>query len=186
MEAKKDGSPITCGVTPHHLFLTEDNVKTLKTFGMMKPPLRSKKDQEFLWKNLRYIDVIESDHAPHTIEEKKSDKPPFGVPGLETTLPLLLTAEKDGRITKEQIIAMCFDNPAKILNLKTDKNTKIEVDINKDYEIKGKNLRSKCKWTPFEGYRVRGKVRRVFIREVKVFEDDRILVKAGFGFVLTS
>lgn len=186
IEAKEDGLPVTCGVTPHYLFLDKSDVRILKTFAMMKHPLKSKKDRSFLWKNLRYIDVIESDHAPHTIEEKKSDNPPFGVPGLETTLPLLLTAEKRGKITMKQIITMCFTNPAKILNIKTDDDTKVEVDINKEYEIKGGNFHTKSKWTPFEGWRVRGKVVRLFIRGTKVFEDGKVLVNPGFGKVISS
>lgn len=184
IKVKEEGLPVTCGVTPHHLFLTEDDVPTLKSFGMMKPPLKTKKDLEYLWKNLRYIDVVESDHAPHTVEEKNANPPAFGVPGLETTLPLFLTAEKDGRITREQIVVMCFTNPARILNIKTDEDTKVEMDLDKEYEIKGENFHTKSKWTPFEGWRVRGKVKRVFIRGTKAFEDGKILVKGGFGNIL--
>ncbi|MBS3175953.1 amidohydrolase family protein, partial [Candidatus Woesearchaeota archaeon] len=81
-------------VCPHHLFLTNDDVQRLKGFGMMKPNLRRKEDQEALWKAIHngIIDTIGSDHAPHTKEEKMQDIAccPFGVPGLETTLPLLL------------------------------------------------------------------------------------------------
>lgn len=90
IKAKEEGLKISCGVTPHYLFLTEHDIKRLGVFAKMKPPLGTKKDQEFVWKNLKYIDLIESDHAPHTIEEKMSENPPFGVPGLETTLSLLL------------------------------------------------------------------------------------------------
>lgn len=76
IKAKKRGLPITCGVCPHHLFLTKSDVRKLKTFGLMKPSLKTKADQRYLWKNMKYIDVIESDHAPHTIAEKKSATPP--------------------------------------------------------------------------------------------------------------
>lgn len=184
IKAKESGLPITCGVCPHHLFLTEDDVKTLKSFAMMKPTLRTKKDQEFMWRNLNYIDVVESDHAPHTIDEKHSDSPPFGVPGLETTLPLLLTAEKDRRITRKQILDMCYVNPSRIFNISTDSQTKVEVDLTHEFEIRGENLHTKCKWTPFEGLKVKGKVRRVFIRGQKVFEDDIILIQPGFGRII--
>lgn len=186
IQAKEEGLPVTCGVTPHHLFLTDKDVKTLGAFGMMKPALKSKKDVEFLWKNLKFIDVIESDHAPHTIAEKKSATPVFGVPGLETTLPLLLTAMHEGRISIEEILRLCFYNPSKIFRIQTDKNTKVEVDLNKKYTIDNKKLKTKCGWSPFAGFRVKGKVIRVFLGGEKVFEDGQLLVKPGFGRVIYS
>jgi len=184
IDAKKKGYKVTCGVTPHHLFLTRDDEKKLGPFGMMKPSLKTKKDVNFIWKNLNYIDVIESDHAPHTIEEKKSEKMPFGVPGLETTLSLLLTAVSKKRLTLEKLIELCFNNPKKIFNIKTDENTWIEVDTKEEYIIDNKNLFTKCGWSPFHGRKVKGRVKRAFIRGKKVFEDDKILVKLGFGKII--
>ena len=160
IEAKKEGIPITCGITPHHLFLTQQDEKKLCAFGLMKPPLPTEEDNAFFWKNIKHIDVVESDHAPHTIDEKKSDEPPFGVPGLETTLPLLLDAVNKKRITMEDIIRLCYDNPRKILSLKENKN-KVTVDMDKEYIIVGSELKTKCKWTPFEGWKVRGKILQV-------------------------
>ena len=184
INAKKKGYKVTCGVTPHHLFLTIDDEKKLGPFGMMKPSLKTKKDVNFIWKNLNYIDVIESDHAPHTIEEKNSGKMPFGVPGLETTLSLLLTAVSKKRLTLEKLIELCFKNPKKIFNIKTDENTFVEVDDKEEYIIDNKNLKTKCGWSPFVGWKVKGKIKRVYIRGKKVFEDDNILVKLGFGKII--
>ncbi len=181
LQAKEERLPITCGVTPHHLFLTEDDEKILGLFGKMKPPLRNKKDVEFLWENLGAIDVVESDHAPHTKEEKESGTPPFGVPGLETTLPLLLTAASENRLTIEDIIRLCHTNPAKIFGIPTDQNTKVEVDLNTKYIIHNTNLHTKCGWSPFNGYKAKGKVEKVFIRNVLVFDDGKILAKPGSG-----
>lgn len=186
-EAKEKGLPITCGVTPHHLFLTEQDAKTLGPFGKMKPPLRSKKDVEFLWKNLKTIDVVESDHAPHTIEEKQDQNPPFGVPGLETTLPLLLTAVSENRLSIDDIIRLCFTNPTKIFVRRPaglSLETKIEVDLHKSYTIKYESLKTKCGWSSFEGWKVKGKVEKVYLRGKKVFEDGKILANPGFGNVL--
>jgi len=151
---------------------------------MMKPSLKSKKDIDFIWNNLNHIDVIESDHAPHTVEEKKSEKMPFGVPGLETTLPLLLTAVFEKKLSINKLIEMCFENPKRIFNIKTDDNTWIEVDEKEEYIIDNKNLKTKCGWSPFNGWKVKGRVKRVFIRGKKVFEDGKLLVKPGFGKVL--
>lgn len=188
IKAKEQGLPITCGVTPHHLFLTEAEGKLLGSLGKMKPPLRSKKDVAFLWKNLRAIDVIESDHAPHTREEKKGDPPPFGVPGLETTLPLLLTTVSQNRLKMEDIIRLCHDNPVKIFGIvcSNDSNhrSKIEIDLNKRFTIENRNLFTKCGWTPFNGWKVKGKVIRVFLRGEKVFEDGKITAKMGSGHII--
>lgn len=184
IKAKKSNLPITCGVTPHHLFLTNKDAKKLGPFALMKPELGSKKDQEFLWKNLEYIDVIESDHAPHTIEEKNSEKMPFGVPGLETTLPLLLTAVSEKKLSINRLIELCFENPRKIFNIKTDEKTYVEVDEKEEYIIDNKKLFTKCGWSPFNGWKVKGKVKKVFIRGINVFENGKILVKPGFGKVI--
>ncbi|RJQ36570.1 dihydroorotase [Candidatus Microgenomates bacterium] len=189
IKAKEKGLPVTCGVTPHHLFLTENDFKKLGPFATMKPSLKSKEDVEFLWKNLNAIDVIESDHAPHTLEDKNNPIPSFGVPGLETTLPLLLTAVSQNRLTIDEIIRLCYTNPAKIFSLRPlgsslEKETRIEVDLDKVYTIKNENLFTKVKWSPFNGWEVKGKVEKVFIRGTNVFENGKILVKPGFGKIL--
>jgi len=184
INAKKKGYKITCGVTPHHLFLTISDEKKLGPYGMMKPSLKSQKDVDFIWENLKYIDVIESDHAPYTIEEKQSKKMPFGVPGLETTLPLLLTAVSENKLSINRLIELCYENPKKIFNIKTDKNTHVEIDEKEEYIIDNKNLKTKCDWSPFSGWKVKGKVKNVYIRGEKVFEDGKLLVKSGIGKVL--
>lgn len=184
IKAKLGGMPITCGVTPHYLFLTERDVRTLGAFGKMKPPIGTKKDQEFVWKNLKYIDLIESDHAPHTTEEKMSENPPFGVPGLETTLPLLLTAVNDKRLSVEEIIRLCFEGPKKVFNLKINRLNKIEVNLSHSFTIQNKNLFTKCGWSPFNNLKVKGRVERVFLRGKKVFENGQVLAKPGSGHLL--
>lgn len=184
MTSKKQNLPLTCGVTPHHLFLTENDASHLGGFGIMKPFLKSQKNVDFLWRNLKAIDCIESDHAPHSLEEKQLENPPFGIPGLETTLPLLITAMHEGKITLDQIIEKCHSNPARIFNLSTDKNTLVEIDLTEKYEIKNENLFTKCKWSPFNGWKVYGKVRRVFIRGNIVFEDGRVHANPGSGKIL--
>lgn len=181
IEAKEAGLPVTCGVTPHHLFLTEKDTKILGPFGMMKPVLKPQRDVDFLWKHLKAIDVIESDHAPHTKEEKELLPTPFGVPGLETTLPLLLTATHEGRLPIDEIIRLCHTNPAKIFNIPTDKTTFVEVDPNESYEISNKHLFTKNQWTPFNGWKVTGKIRSVTMRGTTAFKNDHLLVSPGWG-----
>ncbi len=179
--AKKAGLPVTCGVTPHHLFLTEKDAERLGPYGMMKPSLKSQKDVDYLWEHLNDIDVIESDHAPHTRQEKEEGA--FGVPGLETTLPLLLIAEKNGKITREQIIDKGCKRPLEILNLPPQPDTSVTVSM-EEYEIKDENLKTKCGWSPFTGQRVRGKVQQVTLHGEVVFNDGEVIVEAGFGKII--
>jgi len=183
MRAKDAGSPITCGVTPHHLFLSDKDAERLGAFGHMKPFLKPKRDQDFLWQHLDAVDVIESDHAPHTLAEKQSAKPPFGVPGLETTLPLMLTAEAEGRLTRTQLLDRLHTNPARIFNVATDEATKVEVDMS-EYEIKNENLLTKAGWSPFAGRRVAGKVKKVMLRGNTVFENGKVLATPGSGRII--
>lgn len=184
MQLREEGFPITCGVTPHHLFLSIEDEKRLGPYGLMKPKLKTKQDQNFLWAHLEYIDVIESDHAPHTKEEKESSNPPFGVSGLETTLPLLLTAMNEGKITKEDIIKKCHTRVREIFDVPDQPNTFVEVDESEEWVIKNENLYTKCKWSPFDGFAAKGKIKRVVIRGIKAFEDGKILAELGSGKII--
>jgi dihydroorotase-like cyclic amidohydrolase len=184
MDAKKNGQTVTCGVTPHHLFLTDKDAARLENFLQVKPSLKSKKDQNFLWKHFRDIDIVESDHAPHLKKEKINSNPLFGMPGLETTLPLLLTAMYEGRITKEDIIDKCFTKPKQIFSIPDQPDTYVEVDEKEEWTIKNGKLFTRSKWSPFDGWKVTGRVKQVILRGTKVFEDGKILVKSGFGKIL--
>lgn len=186
IQAKEKGLNVTCGVTPHHLFLTEDDAKKLGPYGHMKPSLKSKSDVDFLWSNLKAIDVVESDHAPHTKDEKESDNPPYGVPGLETTLPLLLTAMTEGKMTLEEIIDKCYTKPKEIFHLPDQPDTFIDVDESEEWVIKNENLFTKCKWSPFDGWKIKGRVKSVTIRGTKVFEDGKVIAEPGFGKVVQA
>ena len=177
--AKIKGMEITCEVTPHHLFLTQDDEKRLGPFIQMRPSLRSKKDQKAIWKGLKsgLIDIIASDHAPHTINEKKSKNPPSGIPGLETTLPLLLTAINEKRLTLAQFKRLLFENPRKIFKINQPPNTYIEIDLKEKWIIQNRQLYTKCGWSPFNGFKVQGKLKKVIFNGKKVFQDGKILVK---------
>jgi len=183
--AKERGLPITCEVTPHHLFLSEEDETRLGPFGYMKPTLGSRKDREALWENLNVIDIIASDHAPHTKEEKQSSEPPPGVPGLETTLPLLFTAMLEGKISEGRLIELVFKNPASIFGIKPPEAL-VEIELGPRRIISSSELKTRCGWTPFEGMEVRATVRRVFIRGQKVYEDGDVLARPGFGKPLSQ
>ncbi|XP_060593985.1 CAD protein-like isoform X2 [Ruditapes philippinarum] len=180
--AKERGLPVTCEVAPHHLFLTSDDLDGIgQGCGQVKPPLVTKEDQEALWENMDIIDCFATDHAPHTREEKNSAKPPPGFPGLETMLPLLLTAVSEGRLTMEDLIERLNTNPKKIFNLPDQPDTYIEVDLDTTWIIPKAMKFSKSKWTPFEGRSVKGMVRRVVLRGEVAYIDGEVLAKPGFG-----
>lgn len=182
--AKRDGLNISCEVTCHHLFLTEKDIKRLGGFGIMRPPLATLEDQQALWDGIGdgTIDMIASDHAPHTKEEKSGGKPPFGVPGLETTLPLLLTAVNEGRLTIEKLIEITSTNPCKVFNMPEQEETFVEVDMDESYEITNESLQTKCGWTPFVGMKVTGKIKKVILRGQVVYDGQNIF--GPFGRVL--
>ena len=170
IEEKQKGFPITCEVTPHHLFLTEKDAVVLGPYGIMKPPLKSRKDVDFLWKHIDAIDCIATDHAPHTKEEKESDKPLYGVPGLETSLPLMLTAVHDGRITIEDVIRLMHTRPREIFGISIDVDSYAEVELNSEYQILNTDLFTKCGWSPFDGMNVKGRVIKTVIRGKDVYK----------------
>ena len=182
-EAKEDGLPITLGVCPHHLFLTDDDLRTLGPYGLMKPELKTKADQRALWRAIEsgVVDIIESDHAPHTFAEKESADPPFGVPGLETTLPLMLRAVKEGRLSLERAINMQSLNVQRIWRVSPLPKTYTLVDTDHGFTIERESLRTQCGWSPFEGLRAYGKILEVWIRGHRVFDGERVLSPAGFG-----
>ena len=186
---KERGLSITCEVAPHHLFLSTLNKNTKcsntlptisENFAEVKPPLASHEDQEALWDNLDIIDCFATDHAPHTREDKECHKCP-GFPGLETALPLLLTAVADGRLTIDDIILKYHTNPKKIFGLPDQEETYIEVDLDHKWVIPDKLRYTKCGWSPFAGMKVQGLLRRVVMRGKTVYVDGEVLSIPGFG-----
>jgi len=186
--AKEKGIKVTCEVCPHHLFLTAPSPNFEEIGGGLgrgrsevRPRLASKEDVDSLWTNMDVIDCFATDHAPHTLEEKDSENPPPGFPGLETLLPLLLTSVVDGRLTLDDLIQKSVINPRKIFHLHEQSETWIEVDENVEYEIKASEQFTRCGWTPFEGWKVKGKVMKVVLRGKTAFEDGKIMVEQGYG-----
>ncbi|XP_017891832.1 CAD protein [Ceratina calcarata] len=180
--AKEKGMAVTCEVCPHHLFLCKDDLDRIgHGQGQVRPMLGSKEDQQALWENLDVIDCFATDHAPHTAQEKCSEKPPPGFPGLETMLPLLLTAVHEGKLTIEDIIDKLYRNPKRIFNIPDQPNTYIEVDLNDEWVIPDAMPFCKSKWTPFAGMKVRGSVHRVVLRGEVAYVEGQILVNPGYG-----
>lgn len=181
--AKEEGLPISIGVCPHHLYLTQNDITRLGAFALMKPELKTQRDQEALWQAVSdgIVDVIESDHAPHTITEKNSPTPPYGVPGLETTLPLMLLAAQEKRVSLERVVDMVSVNPRRIFGLDCPPETYTLVEIDHHFLIENQNLYTNVGWSPFAGMKVYGKVREVWRRGEKVFDGEKVLALPGSG-----
>lgn len=168
--AKEEGLPVTGEVCPHHFTLCTDDIKENDGNYKMNPPLRSRKDVEALKAGLAsdIMDVISTDHAPHSEEEKNQpmEKAPFGIVGLETSAALTYTElVKPGIISMMQMAEKMSYNPAQILGL-TEKGSVSEgkiadlviFDAEKEYRIDTASFASKGKNTPFQGYPVSGEV----------------------------
>lgn len=182
-------SSVTCEVTPHHLFMDTKDYSRLGPWAKMNPPLRSPQDRAALWRNLGSIDMLGTDHAPHTKEEKESGSPPSGIPGLETALPLLLNAALTGKLGISRIPLLCSRNPSKAFGMKRKGALApgfdadfVLVEPSESTTIHGETLFTKCKWSPFEGRKLKGRIKRVFLRGAEVYRDgEGILAKPGFG-----
>jgi carbamoyl-phosphate synthase/aspartate carbamoyltransferase/dihydroorotase len=130
---------------------------------------------------MSFIDCFATDHAPHTLREKELSNPPPGFPGLETMLPLLLTAVNEGRLTIDDIILRLYTNPMKIFSLDKQLDTHIEVDLDEEWIIPPALTYSKSKWTPFAGMKMKGAVKRVVLRGETVYIDGKVLAEPGYG-----
>ncbi len=198
--AKEKGIPVTCEATPHHLFLSEEDFNRGGNRFDMRPKLTSPDDVASLWQNLDVIDIFATDHAPHTFFEKgmrtpgeagretngsRTESTPLpGVPGVETMLPLLLTAVDDGRLELDDLLLRCVENPRRIYALPQQAQTWIEVDVDNAFTLNDLHMRTRCGWTPFDGRQVIGRVEKVVLRGATVFDGEQVLAEPGSGRVL--
>jgi dihydroorotase len=152
-------------VSPQHLFMSVDDVKKIGHFAEMKPRLKTMQDQKALWAGIKEgtVNTIGTDHAPHLPSEKKKDDFPFGIPGVETMVPLLLDAYHNKRIELQKIVQLCSENTSRIFRMKTKGAIKAGFDADitlVDLEMKKKvsndELLSKCGWSPFDGKLLKG------------------------------
>ncbi len=176
--AKRKGLVVSGGVTPHHLFLTSAAEKELGVKALMKPPLATETDQRALWEGLREgtIDLVETDHAPHLLSEKQEGMVKFGVPGLETALGLLGKAVEENRLSVEEIKKFLYDNPKRLFKIPDQPGTHIEVNFEKYAVVRGADLESKAKWSPFEGWELPGVVETVVLRGKTLMEKGKLAV----------
>ena len=180
---------ITAEVTPQHLTLFSPNCyKKLGTKAQMNPPIRNSNHRNGLWKGIydNTINVIGSDHAPHTLKEKKMKWPnsPSGLPGVQTTLYLMLHHVNKKKISLEKVIELLSFNPAKIYKIKNKGQIKkgydadiTIVDLNKNYTIKNQDMAYKSGWTPFDGIKVKGYIYATLVNGKIKMIDKKIIGK---------
>jgi dihydroorotase len=195
-EAKKTSKNVTCEVTPHHILLTKEDYKRVGAFALTMPPLRTQENVDALWKGLTegVVDTIGSDHAPHTLQEKDAASiwdVKVGIPGLESTLPLMLTMVHRKKLTLSRAIELLSEKPAEIFqlsdrgSLEQGKNADlVVVNFNEKFKIDATKFRSKAKFSPFDKWEVQGKPSKTFVSGHLVMDDGEIIAKPGSGNVL--
>ena len=181
---------VTFEITPQHLTLYAPNCyDELGTYAQMNPPIRSKEHYDRLWTAIKnnVVDVLGSDHAPHSKENKDKEYPntPSGMPGVQTIFPIMLDHVNNNKLSLEQLIKLMCENPCRIFGIK-DKGFIKEgfdadltiVDMNKVQVIKNEMMASKCGWTPFHNYKVKGFPIGTIVNGSLVMSEGKIISKA--------
>ena len=181
---------ITFETTPQHLTLyAPDCYDKLGTYAQMNPPIRTKEHYDRLWVAIKnnIVDVLGSDHAPHLKKDKDKEYPnsPSGMPGVQTIFPVMLDHVNNKKLSLEQLIKLMCENPCKIFGIKNKGYIKEDydadltiVDMNKEQTIKNEMVASKCGWTPFNNYKVKGFPIGTIVNGKLVMSDGKITCKA--------
>jgi len=181
---------VTFETTPQHLTLyAPDCYDKLGTYAQMNPPLRNKEHYDRLWVAIKnnIVDVLGSDHAPHLKENKDKEYPntPSGMPGVQTIFPVMLDHVNNGKLSLQQLINLMCENPCKIFGIKNkgyikegfDADLTI-ADMNKEVTIKNEMIASKCGWTPFNNYKVKGFPVGTIVNGHLVMSDGKVVVES--------
>jgi dihydropyrimidinase/allantoinase len=200
-EAKCKGVYAIAETCPHYLFLNEDALNKVGVFAKVNPPLRSEEERQGMWEmvNDGSIDIIGSDHAPYTKEEKERGSediftPPAGFPGLSTRLPLLFTAVKEGKMELDRMVELICENPARVFDLYPKKGIIalgsdadfVIFDSDKKDIISKDKMFTKCRDSAlvYDGWEVYGKPEKTIVRGNVVFDDGKITVFPGYGEII--
>lgn len=188
-ELDEAGKPkITCEVAPHHLLLSDDDYASFGNLIKVNPPVRSKMDLFGMWKAIKFgeIQIIATDHAPHTLVEKEQGYMdcPSGIPELDTLLPILLNAVNDGGLEMKEVVKLCCEGPAKLFGMKGKGQVEagfdadlVVVDMEKMFEVKNEKLFTKCKWSPYAGSTFKGCAVMTFVGGELVYKNGKIVGK---------
>jgi dihydroorotase len=195
-DAKNSTMPVTCETTPHHLLLSVDDLKRIGTQAITMPPVREKHQIEALWNGIKdhCIDTLGSDHAPHALNEKTVKsvwEVKVGIPGLETTLPLLLTEVNRGHLSMADVVRLMSLKPAEVFSLKGrgsleegNRADLVVVDLKRKHKIDSSAFKSKAKYSPFDGRQVQGKPVKTYVEGVLVMDEGEIVPHAGCGKII--
>ena len=200
-EAKCKGVYVIAETCPHYLFLNENAMNKIGVFAKCNPPLRSEKERQGMWEmvNDGSIDIIGSDHAPYTKEEKERGSediftPPAGFPGLSTRLPLLFTAVKEGKMELERMVKLICENPARVFGFFPKKGTIaigsdadfVIFDPDKKDTISKDKMFTKCRDSAlaYNGWEVYGKPEKTIVRGHVVFDNGKITASPGYGEII--
>ncbi len=187
VNAKNSGINVTSEITPHHLFLNSGYLEKYGNLAKTNPPLRDE-EHKLTMDHLPQIDIIGTDHAPHTLQEKKKDvwNASPGIPGLETILPLLLTQLNMGRISVADIKRLLCENPAKIFNIPHKGSIAegmdadlVVIDLKNEGVVDPDNFKSKAKYSPFKGFKTKGMPVMTMVRGKLVMDNGKIIDNQG-------
>jgi dihydroorotase len=181
---------VTFEITPQHLTLyAPDCYDKLGSFAQMNPPIRKKEHFDRLWVAVKnsVVDVLGSDHAPHSKEDKNKKYPasPSGMPGVQTILPIMLDHINNEKLSLDQLVKLMCENPCKIFGIKRkgylkegyDADLTI-IDMNKSVTIKNEMIASKCGWTPFDNYKVKGFPVATIVNGSIVMKDGKVVAES--------
>jgi len=194
--ARRAGIPVTCEVTPHHLLLSSCHFRELGAVALTDPPLRSEEDVRSLWSAVHagVVDILVSDHAPHAMEEKTGSsvfEVAAGISGVETLLPLMLTEVSAGRLSLSALVRLMSERPAEIFKLKGRGRLEegccadlVVVDLREEWRIDASKFLSKAKFSPFDGWRVKGRPKKTFVNGCLVIDEGEVVAKPGDGRVV--
>ena len=177
---------ITAEACIHHMWFSEEDYDEKGTLIKWNPAVKSVKDRESIWKAIKdgRIDVIATDHAPHTIEEKSNNYwgAPSGGPLVQHALPALFDCYKQGRLTLEEIVQRTSHNLALLFNIKERGYIRegywadlVLVDLDKSWTVAKSNVLSKCGWSPFEGHEFSSAIDKTFVSGNLVYSDGQII-----------
>jgi dihydroorotase len=184
---KEKTDKITIEVCPQHFLLkAPDDYDRLGTYVQMNPPVRTAEHGEALWAALKegLIDIMATDHAPHTIEEKEQPygKAPSGMPGVETLMPLMFNQVNKGLCTIEEVSTWCCEKPYDIYRVKNKGRIAagydadlVLVDLNKEKTVKNGELYNKANWSPYNGWTLKGWPVLVLVHGEKAFADGKVI-----------
>jgi dihydroorotase len=184
LSAHKDVASVE--VTPHHLTLSADDYATLGTKIQMNPPVRDNSHRDIIWRGLDQgvVDVLGSDHAPHTLEEKAKPYPdsPSGMTGVQTLVPIMLDHVAAGRLTLQRLVDLTSAGPARLFQIARKGRVAVGydadltiVDLKRCETIRDEWIASRCGWTPYHGKQVTGWPVGTFVRGARVMWEGELL-----------